>query len=134
LRCGNLQHRAIGLPAERRFGTKRHQRLDGAARTAERLVLKRRRHAEQRQQHRAIDIAPATSPATPATRISCDAAVAAATPTMRLDVEISPSLAPSTAARSQPIRSMSWLSLWTARMASPISADRLWLHDFRQWI
>ena len=45
LRCGNLQHRAIGLPAERRFGTKRHQRLDGAARTAERLVLKRRRHA-----------------------------------------------------------------------------------------
>jgi len=41
-----------------------------------------------------IDIAPATSPATPAMRMSWAAAVAAAIPPIRLDVEIKPSLVP----------------------------------------
>ena len=57
----------------------------------------------------AIDIAPATSPATPATRTS-PARPAAATPTIRLAVETMPSLAPSTAARSQPMRDTRWFS------------------------
>ena len=58
----------------------------------------------------AIDIAPATSPETPAIRMfACDPA-AAATPTIRLAVERMPSLAPSTAARSQPMRATRWLS------------------------
>ena len=48
----------------------------------------------------AIDIAPATSPATPTTSAEEQAAEAIATPTIRLDVETIPSLAPSTAARS----------------------------------
>src|SRR5262245_30137605 len=54
----------------------------------------------------AIDNAPATRPATPASRMSLRLARAAATPTTRLAVETMPSLAPSTAARSQPIRSV----------------------------
>lgn len=58
----------------------------------------------------AIDMAPATSPATPAMRTSEVAAEAAATPTIRLAVETMPSLAPSTAARSQPMRETKWLS------------------------
>jgi hypothetical protein len=45
--------------------------------------------------------APAVSPAIPATRTADRAPLAAATPTMRLAVEIRPSLAPSTAARNQ---------------------------------
>ena len=52
----------------------------------------------------AIDIAPATSPAVPVTRIDDCAAPAAATPAIRLAVETMPSLAPRIAARSQPIR------------------------------
>ena len=52
----------------------------------------------------AIDIEPAIRPATPATRILLVVAPAAATPSTRLAVETMPSLAPSTAARSQPIR------------------------------
>jgi hypothetical protein len=59
----------------------------------------------------AIDMAPATSPATPAIRTSFCFAAAAATPTIRLAVEIIPSLAPSTAVLSHPMRSTRWLSL-----------------------
>jgi hypothetical protein len=47
---------------------------------------------------------PAISPATPAISTGSRAACAAATPMTRLAVEIRPSLAPSTAARSQPAR------------------------------
>ena len=54
----------------------------------------------------AIDSAPAKRPATPAISTSWRAAFAAATPTTRLAVETMPSLAPSTAARSHPIRSL----------------------------
>src|SRR6185436_3608364 len=52
----------------------------------------------------AIDMAPATSPATPAIKTSFCFAAAAATPTIKLAVETIPSLAPSTAALSQPMR------------------------------
>ena len=54
----------------------------------------------------AIDMAPATSPAMPAMSTSVWALLAAATPEMRLAVDRMPSLAPSTAARSQPMRPM----------------------------
>ena len=49
----------------------------------------------------AMLIAPANSPATPATRIAVRSEVAPATPTTRPAVDTMPSLAPSTAARSQ---------------------------------
>src|SRR5690606_9841380 len=52
----------------------------------------------------AMDMAPATSPASPATMMVPVSVPAAATPTIRLAVETIPSLAPSTAGRSQPIR------------------------------
>ena len=52
----------------------------------------------------AIDIAPATRPATPATNTLLWVACAAATPSTKLDVDGMPSLAPSTAARSQAMR------------------------------
>ena len=52
----------------------------------------------------AIDIAPAANPATPAVSTAAGEAPAAATPTIRLAVEMTPSLAPSTAARNQPMR------------------------------
>jgi hypothetical protein len=52
----------------------------------------------------AIDMAPATHPATPAIKTWCGEADAEATPTMMLPTETMPSLAPSTAARSHPIR------------------------------
>jgi hypothetical protein len=52
----------------------------------------------------AIDIAPATRPATPISTMLLRLALAGATPTMRLAVETMPSLAPRTAARGQPIR------------------------------
>ena len=51
-----------------------------------------------------IDIAPATKPAMPATRMLLRLDSAAATPTIKLAVETIPSLAPSTAARSHPMR------------------------------
>jgi hypothetical protein len=52
----------------------------------------------------AIDMAPATSPAIPAIKTSFSVAAAAATPTIKLAVEMMPSLAPSTAARNHPMR------------------------------
>jgi hypothetical protein len=52
----------------------------------------------------AIAIAPAAQPATAAVRISASDPAAAATPVMRLAVEMIPSLAPSNAALSQPAR------------------------------
>ncbi|KAG1530395.1 hypothetical protein G6F50_017344 [Rhizopus delemar] len=53
----------------------------------------------------AMDSAPATSPANPDVKMAPCVACAAATPVIRLAVETMPSLAPSTAARSQPTRS-----------------------------
>ena len=50
-------------------------------------------------------MAPATKAATADSNVSPLAAEAAATPTTRLAVETMPSLAPSTAARIQPMRS-----------------------------
>src|SRR4029450_3599724 len=52
----------------------------------------------------AIEVAPATSPATPATSTAFRDAAAAATPITRLAGGTMPSSAPSTAARSQPAR------------------------------
>ncbi len=52
----------------------------------------------------AIDIAPATSPAKPATMTLWCVPAAEATPTIRLAVERIPSLAPRTAALNQPMR------------------------------
>src|ERR1700687_142110 len=59
----------------------------------------------------AIDIAPATRPATPATNTLLWVACEAATPSIRLDVESMPSFAPNTAARSQPMRPVRCRSL-----------------------
>src|SRR3546814_6890261 len=70
----------------------------------------------------AIDIAPATSPAMPVTRIDDCAAPAAATPAIRLAVETMPSLAPRIAARSQPMRWAAWASRWVI----PVSARSIW--------
>src|SRR5512142_2733095 len=64
----------------------------------------------------AMDMAPATSPATPATTTWCWVASAAATPMIRLAVDTMPSFAPSTAARSQPMRPERWTSTWRGGM------------------
>src|SRR5690349_12457612 len=61
----------------------------------------------------AIDIAPATIDATPAMIRAFRSLLAAATPMRRLDVETTPSWAPSTAARSHPIRLVLWISPWS---------------------
>ena len=58
----------------------------------------------------AIDRAPATSPAIPAVTIAAADAPEAATPSTRLAVDTMPSLAPSTAARSQLERWLRWTS------------------------
>src|ERR1035438_4680545 len=58
-----------------------------------------------------MDIAPATRPATPATRMLERVAWEVATPSIRLAVERMPSLAPNTAARSHPMRPMRCCSL-----------------------
>ena len=52
----------------------------------------------------AIDTAPATNPAMPAVRMAVRVELAAATPSSRAAVEMMPSFAPSTIARSQPTR------------------------------
>jgi hypothetical protein len=52
----------------------------------------------------AIEVAPPTSPATPASYTAFRDAAAAATPMTRLAVDTIPSFAPSTAGRSQPAR------------------------------
>src|SRR4029434_2677405 len=64
----------------------------------------------------AIDIAPATRPATPATTTVLCVAWAAAIPSTRLAVDTMPSLAPRTAARTQPMRPVRWRSLWCLAM------------------
>ena len=53
---------------------------------------------------RAIETAPATRPAMPAVSSAARVLLAAATPTSNAAVEMMPSLAPSTIARSQPTR------------------------------
>src|SRR5262249_32554150 len=58
-------------------------------------------------------VAPATSAATPVVRSTERLSPAAATPTSRLAVDSRPSLAPSTAARSQPTRWEACRSRWT---------------------
>ena len=58
----------------------------------------------------AIDMAPATRPATPATRTARAGASDAATPTIRLAVETMASFDPSTAARSHPVLPTRWVS------------------------
>src|SRR6185312_2392387 len=63
----------------------------------------------------AIDIAPATRPASPATSVEARVLSAAATPTTSAAVETIPSLAPRTAARNQPMRCVKWRSAWTGR-------------------
>lgn len=67
----------------------------------------------------AMESAPATSPASAATTTDARSGCAAATPTTRLLVEISPSLAPRTAARSQPMLLLLWVSEWMADMNAP---------------
>jgi hypothetical protein len=57
-----------------------------------------------------MEIAPAIRPAIPAVMTSLEESEASATPTIKLAVEIMPSLAPSTAARSQPTRLIRWFS------------------------
>jgi hypothetical protein len=56
----------------------------------------------------AIDIAPATRPATPVTRVASLEADDAATPIIRDAVETIASSDPSTAARNQPARALRW--------------------------
>src|SRR3954463_6796820 len=63
----------------------------------------------------AIDKAPATKPAMPAVIPALGDAPDAATPSTRLAVETMPSLAPRTAARSQPARWLRCRSLWRGR-------------------
>jgi hypothetical protein len=62
--------------------------------------------ADEASSPAAIDIAPAAQPAKAAVRISLRSAAAAVTTTIRLAVEMRSSLAPRTAARSQPAQSM----------------------------
>src|SRR5688572_1263861 len=64
----------------------------------------------------AIDIAPAANPAMPAVSTADGAAPVAATPTIRLAVDITPSFAPSTAARNQPMREALCHSSWRCGM------------------
>ena len=59
----------------------------------------------------AMDMAPATRPASPAVSTAARSAPAAATPIRRLAVETIPSFAPRTEARSQPVRCVPCRSL-----------------------
>src|SRR5690606_256815 len=81
----------------------------------------------------AIDMAPATRPAMPASRICWRSACAAATPSTSDAVDTIPSLAPSTAARSQPICWVRWRSVWRTRdMINPLGLMNFNrdMHDF----
>src|SRR5579872_3237441 len=69
----------------------------------------------------AMDIAPATSAAAPATRTPPRFPWAAATPRTRLAVERMPSSAPRTAARNQPTRPVRCLSASRRRMARALA-------------
>ena len=64
-------------------------------------------------------MAPAASPAIPAVSRADRSPPAAATPSTRLAVESRPSLAPSTAARSQPVRPVVCNSPWDGSNAMP---------------
>ena len=57
-----------------------------------------------------MDSAPPTSPASPAVITVPADTSAAATPTTRLAIDTTPSLAPNTAARSQPPTPILWIS------------------------
>jgi hypothetical protein len=63
-----------------------------------------------------MDIAPATNPATPATKTAAFDVDAAATPIMRLAVETMASSDPSTAARNHPARPLRCISTWLMLM------------------
>jgi hypothetical protein len=72
----------------------------------------------------AIAMAPATRPATPATNTLLRVPCAAATPSTKLAVETIPSFAPSTAARSQPMRPVRCRSFWTRGILNAFLDDR----------
>src|SRR6185369_165689 len=76
----------------------------------------------------AIDMAPATRPAIPASSTSTRDTPPAATPITRLATDTIPSFAPSTAARSQPMRWMRCSSLCAGRMASHLRTFRRGAH------
>src|SRR6478672_10255831 len=79
----------------------------------------------------AIDIAPAANPATPAVSTAAGEAPVAATPTIRLAVEMTPSLAPSTAARSQPMRELLCHSAWRCGMRAAPGEGVEWCGRYR---
>src|ERR1700730_15922858 len=72
----------------------------------------------------AIEPAPATSPARPATSTALRPAFDAATPIMMLATETMPSSAPRTAARSQPIREVLWRSVCGRRSVLVLGTAR----------
>ena len=76
----------------------------------------------------ALDSAPAPSPATPATSTASREGEAAATPTISEATETIPSFAPSTAARSQPVRLTKWGSSGCALcgVGARLAAHFLW--------
>jgi hypothetical protein len=73
----------------------------------------------------AIDMAPAATPAKPATMIDDRVASDAATPMRRAAIDTMPSPAPSTAARSHPIRPYRWRSGWPRPIARPATGSPL---------
>ena len=83
----------------------------------------------------AMAIAPAASLATPAISASCGDDAAEATPITRLAVEMIPSFAPRTAARSHPIRVIRWLSGWSCRTGLSFIGLGQWLsrQHFGKW-
>ncbi len=96
------RHRSVSVHRVQRPAVRPARGVRGRGR----LLPYRPANSPTRIRSAAIDVAPATRPATPATSTSLGDVDAAATPTTRLAVEMMPSMAPSTAARSQPMRSM----------------------------